>query len=223
MNHNEKNQGALELIVMRNMFYRDNYRRALFALLLLIVINLGLLMAVIYKIMNPPPPQYFATTADGRMINWHPLNDPVVTDDFVLQWSVNAVEKAFSQDYIHWRQQLQEASNYFTPEGWRYFLQSLKQSNNLDTLTNLKMVSDASVTGAPQILQKAVVDGVYAWKIQMPILVSYSNLNKTIPMPMKITLIVLRVPVEQSPDRIAINNFLPVPEQTGEQALMGGS
>ena len=84
------------------------------------------------------------------------------------------------------------------------------------------MVSDAVVTGSPQILEKAILDGVYAWKVQMPILVSYANVNKNIPMPLEITLIILRVPVDQSPDRIAINNFLPVPQKTNEQKLFGG-
>lgn len=220
--NNNQGNGALELIIMRNSFYRDNFRRAWLALVLMFAINCVLAVTIIYKVMNPPAPQYFATTADGRMINWHPLSDPVVTDDFVLQWSANAVRKAFSLDYMHWRQQLQDASTSFTPLGWKYFLQSLKQSNNLDTLTSLKMVSDAVVTGAPQILEQMVADGVYAWKVQMPILVTYANVGKSIPMPMDITLIVLRVPVEQSADRIAINNFLPVPQQTTDQKLMGG-
>lgn len=211
------NTGALELIILRNAFYRDNYRRAFIALILVVLVNCGLLGTIIFKVMNPPKPQYFAITDDGRMINWHPLSDPVVTDDFVLQWATTAVRKSFSLDHIHWRQQLEDASPYFTPQGWRFFLQSLKKSNNLDTLTSLKMVSDAVVSGAPQIVEKAVLDGVYAWKIQMPVLVTYSNIAKSIPMPMMVTLIVLRVPVEQSAYRIAINNFLPVPQESSEQ------
>lgn len=217
-----KNTGALELILMRNAFYRDSYRRALVAFLLLILINVFLAGAIAYRFVHPPEPQYFATTADGRMIKWHPLNDPVVSDDFVLQWSANAVRRAFSLDYVHWRQQLQNASNDFTPAGWKYFLASLKQSNNLKTLTDLKMVSDAQITGAPQVLEKEVINGVYAWKIQMPILVTYTNSDRTIPMPMNVTLIVLRVPVQQDPNRIAINNFLPVPVKTSENEAANG-
>ena len=216
-----KSSGALELILLRNAFYRDNYRRAIVALLLLIVVNCILAGAIFYKIMSPPKPQYFAATADGRMINWHPLSDPVVKDDFVLQWAANATRRAFSLDYIHWRHQLQEASNDFTPQGWKNFLQALKKSNNLKTLTTLKMVSNAVITGAPRIVEKEVINGVYAWKIQMPILVTYQNAGKSIPMPIKVTLIVLRVPVQHDPDRIAINNFLPVPQKTTAQRLMG--
>lgn len=213
--------GGLELVMLRNMFYRDSYRRALMALLLLIAVNVVLAGVVVFLEFTPPKPQYFPTTADGRIIHWHPLNDPVVTDNFVLQWAANAVRQAFSLDFIHWRSQLQTASGDFTPSGWKYFLQSLKSSNNLTTLTQLKMVSNATITGAPQLLEKEVISGVFAWKIKVPILVTYTNAARTIPLPLMVTLIVLRVPVQQSAARIAINNFLPVPRKTTQSELEG--
>lgn len=222
MSDKKKNSGALELVILRNAFYRDNYRRALIGLLLLVVVDVLLAGAVIYKIMSPPKPQYFATTADGRMINWHPLTDPAVPNTFVTQWAANAVRQAFSLDFVHWRHQLQQASNNFTSYGWKTFLAALKKSNNLTTLTKLKMVSNATITGAPKILKEEVVDGRYAWKIEMPILVTYENASRTIPIPLDVTLIVLRVPVKDNPNRIAINNFLPVPRKTATEQLLNG-
>lgn len=215
----KNNNGALEMVLLRNAFYRDNYRRALLGLLILVVVNVVLAVAVIYKLMTPPAPQYFATTADGRMINWHPLSDPAVPDAFVTQWAANAVRQTFSLDFLHWRSQLQAASDNYTNYGWKMFLDALKKSNNLSTLTNLKMVSSATITGAPQILKEEVIDGRYAWKIEMPILVTFTNSARNIPMPMDITLIVLRVPVQTNPNRIAINNFLPVPTNTAAQGV----
>jgi len=199
---------GLKLIILRNAFYRDNYRRAVVALLLVLGINCILAFTIFYKWTNPPPPQYFATTADGRIIGLHQLSDPVVPDDFVVQWVANAVREAFSLDYMHWRNQLQEASNNFTPDGWKYFLSSLKSSNNLKTLTNLKMVSNATVTSAPQVVQKEIVGGHFAWKVQMSLLVTYEGGGHRINMPINVTLIVIRMPVQYYPQRIAINNFL---------------
>lgn len=201
-------EDGLKLIILRNSFYRDNYRRAILALLLVFVINCGLGWLVVHEWMNPPPPQYFATTADGRIIMLHPLTDPVLPDDFVLQWAADAVHKAFSLDYVHWREQLQEASNNFTPDGWKWFLSSLESTNNLKTLTDMQMVSNATVTGAPEVQEKEIVDGHFAWKITMPLLVVYSSAGHTINMPMNVTLIVVRMPEQNYPQRIAINNFL---------------
>ena len=204
----KKTEDGLKLIILRNAFYRDNYRRAVLALFLVLIINCGLAGMVFYKWAYPPSPQYFATNADGRIIMLHPLTDPSVPDDFVLQWASDSVRQAFSLDYVHWRGQLTDASSNFTPDGWKWFLKSLQSSNNLKTLTDLKMVSNASVTGAPQIVQKGIVNGHYAWNVKLPLLVTYTSAGHTINMPMDVTLIVIRMPVQDYPQRVAISNFL---------------
>src|SRR3989344_3989240 len=199
---------ALKLVLLRKEFYRDSYRKVVLTFLLLVVLNTFLAALLIYEGTHPPKPQYFAITDDGRMIDLHPLSDPVVSDGRVLQWSAVAAQKAFELDFLHWRDQLQEASQYFTPDGWKYFLNALQSTNNLKTLTDLNMVSNAVITGAPEIQEKAIVDGHYAWKIQLPLLVTYVNANRTINQPTLVTMVVVRMPVQDTPDQIAINNFI---------------
>ena len=201
---------GLSLVLERNLFYTDNFRKINLIILLLLVVNLVLSVAIVYKYTHPTPPKYFATTADGRIIQTKPLTDPVVTDSFVMQWASDQVRQAFSLDYMHWRQQLEVAQNSFTPSGWKYFVDSLKKSNNLTTLTDLKMVSNAEIVGAPEISRSQVLDGHYVWDIKFSLLVTYSNINKNIPMPMDINLIVMRMPVNEYDQGIAINNFLPI-------------
>lgn len=208
MSDNIQQQDGLTVVMMRNSFYRDSYKLVLFAVVALLIINCILGFTIGYKISHPPQPQYFATTPDGRIINIHPLSDPVVTDDFVLQWSTQAAQAAFDLDYVHWRQQLQRVSSNFTPYGWKWFLNQFKATNNLKTLVSEKMVSNAEVTGAPQLVEKTVVDGHFAWKIQVPMLVTYQNATKTIPQTVMLTMIVIRMPVQDDPHRIAINNFI---------------
>lgn len=201
---------AVELVLLRNFFYRDGYARVLLAVFLALAVNALLVMGIFYKYTHPPEPQYFPTTADGRLILIHPLSDPVLTDQEVLQWVSVAVRRMFEIDFVHWQDQLQQISNYFTPGGWNYFIAALKSSDNLNTVRDLKMVASAQITGAPQITEKAVVSGRYAWKIQVPLLVTYqSAARNSITQTMNVTLVVLRVPVQTDPDRIAINNFIP--------------
>ncbi|MDF1654752.1 MAG: type IVB secretion system apparatus protein IcmL/DotI [Coxiellaceae bacterium] len=203
-------KGALKLVLMRNVFYRDGYKRLLFALLLLIAVDLMLAFGIFYSYTHPPEPQYFATTPDGRIITIHPLSDPVLSDQQVLQWVSQAVMRIYERDFVHWKDQLQQVSGDFTNQGWRDFIAALHASDNLNTVIKLKMVSSAKITGAPVITEKEVISGTYAWKIVVPVLVSYVNSStKHISQPLEITLIVLRVPVQYHPDRIAINNFIP--------------
>lgn len=151
------NKEGVTLVLLRNAFYRDNYRRAVFALFFVACINILLAGVIVYRYLNPPEPQYFATNGQYQLIEHHPLTDPVESNNFVLQWTTNAVREAFSLDFIHWRGQLQRASNNFTPNGWHWFLQAFKQSDDLTTLVNLSMVSNAEVTGAPTVQYQGVL------------------------------------------------------------------
>jgi intracellular multiplication protein IcmL len=54
-----------------------------------------------------------------------------------------------------------------------------------------------------------VLDGRFVWEIEIPMMITYTSLQKTIRQPLKIKLLVERVSVVESPYRIAINQFLP--------------
>ena len=58
---------AFEIVRLRYNFYRDNYRRLVITLLLMIIINLGLIGTLVYLLTHCPAPQYFATSADGTI------------------------------------------------------------------------------------------------------------------------------------------------------------
>lgn len=202
--------GALKLVLYRNAFYRDGYKRLLFCLLLLLAVNGLLGFAVFYRYTHPPQPQYFAATADGRLIAIHPLTDPVLSDQQVLQFVAKAVRDMYALDYIHWRAQLQHVQSYFTVYGWQYYIDALRSSDNLNTLRKLKMVVSSQITGAPHIARKTIISGRYAWKVEVPLLVTYRGAKgQAIRQSMKVTLIILRVAVQDNPSRIAINNFIP--------------
>lgn len=208
MNHSVEKESGLKAVLLRNAFYRDGYRLVKMLFVVVLAINVILAGTILYQVANPAKPRYFAVTADGRLIKIYPLSQPVVTDNFVEQWTANAVRQTFMLDYLHWRAQLQTASSNYTSSGWHSFLTALKQSNDLKTLMHYKMVADVKLTAAPQVVRKSVVGGEYAWNVQMPLLITFSGPGKTINIPLQVTVIVLRQPVQNYPQRIAINNFI---------------
>ncbi len=200
-------ESALELVHLRNNFYRDNYRRVLFILLLMVVINLGLLGFIVYQAAHAPKPKFFATTADGKLIAIKPLTMPVVSAAALRQWANRAAVASYTYDFVHYRSQLEDASEYFTPTGWRSFEKSLQSSRNLTTVLSKKLVVGAVATGAPVILDQAVIGGRYAWKVSMPLLVTYQSASMRIQQPLVINMVITRVPTENYPQGIAIAQF----------------
>jgi intracellular multiplication protein IcmL len=206
----QKKQSALELVLLRNLFYRDAYKRVWLCVFLVCVLDLVLLAGLVYRAMQSPAPQYFAATPDGQIIQQHPLTDPVKSDAQILAYVSNVTNVIYQMDYVHWQDQLQTVSNFFTPQGWRNYVDTLKASNNLNTLTQFSMVTKVQMTGVPQILQEGIVGGHYSWVVKAPVLVQYvSPAHSTISQSLNITYIIMRIAVQDNPDRIAINNFLP--------------
>ena len=60
--------GAVELVRLRNNFYRDNYRKAVTWLLLFLFVIVLLIGVVFYQLKHIPPHDVYASTADGRIV-----------------------------------------------------------------------------------------------------------------------------------------------------------
>lgn len=199
---------ALELVKLRNNFYRDNYRRLVVAVLLLIIVNLALVGGIVYLLTHRPAPQYFATSADGRITPLYSLNEPVVSPPELLQWVNQAVVAAYSYSFTNYRKEFQDVAQFFTPDGWTQFQNELKVSRNLETVIAKKFVVTATPTGAPIISDQGILNGSYAWRIKMPVLVTYQNQQEVIQQPLDVTILVVRVSNLDTPKGIAIAQFI---------------
>ncbi len=199
---------AVEIVRLRNQFYRDNYRRVISALLICFLAILVLAGIIFYMITHQPQPKYFATTPDGRIIQLMPLDRPNQSNATVLQWANSAAVAAYSFNFVNYRKALQDASSYFTPDGWEQFLSKLEGSNNLAAITSRKLIMNAVATGAPVILEQGILNGRYSWKVQMPMLVSLESASQVIQQSLNITMLITRVSVLDNPKGIAIAQFV---------------
>lgn len=201
-------EDAIELVKLRNNFYRDNYRRVVLALLILMAINFGLVAVIIYQYQSRPEPRYFATSADGRITPLYSRRKPVVTASELREWANEAATAAFTYNFSNYREALQVASEYFTPRGWRNFQEALRQSGNLTTVLKQKLVVSARPTGTPEIIDQRIIDNAYTWKVQIPLLVTYQSVNKTLQDPLVVTLSITRVSALDVPRGIAIDQYI---------------
>jgi intracellular multiplication protein IcmL len=220
--NNLKQDDALVAVSARNEFYRDSYRKVLIALNLAILCLIILVGAVIYVMSHPPQPKYFATYADGKLVPLIPLNQPNVSQAALLQWANTAVIAVNTYDFFNYREQLQKASEYFTPEGWQAYLNELKASRNLNAVLEKKLVVSAVATRAPTILRESILDGVYTWVVNMPILVTYQSASEYSQQSLIVTLMVRRISTLTNPNGIGITNYIAAegyPDQEGSQNI----
>ena len=202
------NEDAVELVRLRNNFYRDNYRKLVGLSLVLTFVVVVLSFVIAYQVANRPEPRYFATTADGRIMQLYPLSVPMLSPGELLQWAHRTAISAYTYNFVNYREALQQLQNNFTSAGWKHYENALKASRNLEMVIAKKLVVSAVATGTPVILDQAVIDGRYSWRIQIPLLVSYQSPSEQTQRPIVVMMIISRVPNVDMPKGIAVVSFV---------------
>lgn len=202
-------QDALTTIATRNEFYRDGYRALLrVAIIEGFTIMLLILALVLTVMFNNPQDRYFATTSDGRLVPLVSLDQPNLTRAAVLSWTAQSSSEVMTFGFHDYRRRLQESSRLFTQRGWQSFNEALTQSRLLEQVEQYQQVVTATATGAPVVVQEAVINGVYRWVVQMPLLVTYQSGSKRSDSNLMVTLVIVRVPTLETPNGIAIEQWI---------------
>lgn len=174
-------KSAIEIVRLRNNYYRDSYRFLMGAVLALVVLCVLMMVIIFYLYTTRPAPRYFATNVVGGLVEIQPLTSPTLSDAALLGWSSRAAMAAYTVNYAQYQQQLEETKNtYFTETGGQNFLDAIKASLNLQTVLQGFFVMTAQVVQAPTILDRGIMTtdkGVkaYAWQVKVPIRVQWSS------------------------------------------------
>lgn len=166
-------QNAEQWVYERNAFYKHKYRFILSVYVLSWIAILILASILVYLIRHPTQPIYFAADRVSRLVQDVPLSQPNMPIEDVKKWAVEAVQSAYSYDFMNYRLQLQNAQKYFSPFGWQSYMSSLRVSNNLVAVNDRKMVVIAAAVSDPKLIVQGLLGKAYAWKFEIPMLVTY--------------------------------------------------
>jgi len=193
---------ALKLVFERNAFYQRQYLLTFVVFVLTVVVNIILAWMLYYVAQHPTAPLYFATNDIGELIDIVPVTQPNLSREKTYQWATHAIESAYSYDYVNYRSELQASQKYFTPYGWANFIKAFSASNNLTAVKTRRLIVIAKVIAPPKVIAEGILAGAYAWKLEMPVLVTYwappYDEKSKILNPLTVTIIVQRQSVLQS-------------------------
>ena len=199
---------SLELIRLRNNFYRDNYRRVMKLLLLMSVVTILLITAIFYLIAHRPTPKYFATTQSGRVLQLVPLSAPLHTSKAILDWATQVATATNTYNFANYQAELQSLQPYFTETAWRDILEQLKQSGNLEGVEKNAMILNAVATGPAIMVYEGMLSGRYAWKVQVPLRISLHTASENSSRNNLVTMVIVRVSTLENENGIAVAQFI---------------
>ena len=71
-----------------------------------------------------------------------------------------------------------------------------------------KLVVSSTATGAPVVLQQGLLNGVYAWRVQMPMVVTYQSASQVAQQNVMVTMLVTRISTLNSARGVGITQFV---------------
>lgn len=191
----------------KNHEYRDSFRWVLTALIAMLILSVILIGSIIYKAVFPGEEKFYATMTTGQVVPLSPLDEPVVTNKYILEWSIRATRAALNLDFVNYSKQLQSASEYFTSSGWSAFSGALDKSGLLEAVKSQKLMMSAVVPKSPIIRFNGIISGRHIWRISMPVLVTFGSASDQRQRQMDVTMIISRVPALDTPEGIQITDF----------------
>ncbi|MBN9287057.1 MAG: type IVB secretion system apparatus protein IcmL/DotI [Gammaproteobacteria bacterium] len=191
-------------VLLRSNFYRDNYRRLMVFCILLTLAIFGVMGWIAWERTHKPIVHYYATTNTGKLLQLAPLNQPNLTTASLLNWAVEAATTAYNFNFGNYEKSLKDVKVYFTDAGYQNFVAALAAAKTLETVRAKQLVVFAVATNTPVILKEGPVDGVYAWQVQLPMLVTYQSASDQRKQNLILTMIIARRPTLESPKGIGI-------------------
>lgn len=200
---------AVRRAVGRFAFHRDQHhgwRRAAAWLLACNTLTAAALAAYIH--LHSTVYITVAATGDGRLIPLTPLDEPVMSDAALKNWTVSAVTEAFTLGHHDWRLRLSNLRDKFTDAGYESFLGGLRDSLFLDRLRDNHQVASAVARGAPVVTDMRRFEGRLGWAVEFPMLVTFAAGTRTVSRSLIAQALVVRVPLSERPAGIGIAQLI---------------
>lgn len=201
--------GPLVTIVTRNEFYRDGFRNLIKIAILEGIVIVGLILTLLVYIQtSQPQDRYFATTADGRIMQMTPLDQPNMDTPALLSWVAAAASDVMTFNYTDYQRRLQQSSKHFTKVGWETFAAALQRSRIIDSVTAQNQMVSAQPKTAPVLIQEGPLGGKYRWVVTMPLMVNYKGVTASRQDTLQLSLVIERVAALENPNGVGIAQWI---------------
>ncbi len=189
-----------------NNFYRDSYRRTMKWLSLMVVICAILALILAWITYDQKKPSYYAAITTGQVVPIHPMSEPIVTAQFIESWSARTTGLIYNNlNFATVQQQLNQARDRFTPEGWIKLNDAMK--GLVSQIVGSKLITSSVVSGPPVIVARMIIDGRYTWRVQMRLLVTFTSASASSQRQILVTMNVQRIPTLEASQGIAVTDF----------------
>jgi intracellular multiplication protein IcmL len=190
-----------------NTAYIKYYPWFFYGLMIANALLLVIAGVVFLQVFNRPLPPYYAVQPNGQKMELEPNLSPSLIAPTIINFASKAATIAYTFDFANYQNQIADVRNYFTQTGWNEFNASINPLIN--TIASRQLTVSGVVSGTPVISNEGPLPGFeYAWRVQIPFLITYQSTDKTSKRNNYVIVTVVRVPTSTNPQGIGIDRFV---------------
>lgn len=195
-------------ILARDAYTRDRHYFLMRVIYVLAACLSGSVVLNAVLASQPITREYFLTDNEGRIRQLTALDSPVNSLTDISTWVSNSIAQAYTFSFANYRAELQVAQAAFTPAGWRGFEKALEESGTLQSVIANKYITTAVPTSAPVLVAQGLRDGLYAWKFEVPFIVTFQSASGRTSQNVLVTATVVRQPETVNPRGLGIAQLI---------------
>ena len=190
-----------------NQFYRARFQTVVMASLAAIVVIMALVVLLLYQVSSRPLPTFTAVAPNKQALKLTSSYEPNLLPDTLIKWASKAAVAAYTFDFVNYKKQIEAVRPYFTEDGWSQYQSSVQ--GLISTIADNKLFVNSVVSGPPVISNQGDLTGRgYAWRVQLPFLVTYQSAQSTTHKNFMVLITIIRIPTTTNPKGIGIDQFV---------------
>lgn len=208
-------------VVMQRNFYRDQYRKLVFMTGFITLTNIICAFIIAFLLLEHPGkeliqadevnrPSSNLSATDFDITPQIPVSRPNMKQMEVTQWLLNAIVNSFTYSLQTYTTHLESNQKYYTNTAWRQYTSILNNMVRFDQYKKSEVlisILDLQHGGAPTLYENGVVDGVYTWVYEYPVMVKFAGSVEEPGQSMTLHITVSRTSMKNDPNGIKISNI----------------
>ncbi len=191
--------------IAKNLYYRDGFRnmaRIVNVQAAVIVLLVLLLAFHVYTSKNQD--QFFAQTLEGKKMQVPGLYFPNMGKTSLRTWVAQAATQIMTFGFNDVDERFNESRQNFTPAGWESFRTAVIKSGLVDSVIAAQQIISAIPKDTPVLLQEGLIEGVYSWVFEMPLLITVRAGGVHQVVAKRLRVVIEQVPTSANPAGVGI-------------------
>lgn len=189
--------------------FMAEYRRKQFLIFLGLI---GVFVAnVIFYVFTKevPPPKVVLVNEQNQTLEFNPVKFPNLSIATIQSLSQEVVQKMYNFNFLEYENQLIQAKGYFSPDGWKAYIDFFLKSDFLKSIKDNKLTVAATLTARPIIKSRPRKEGgIMSWNVVVPVVVTFSGDTPQQAQYFHVNLVVIQVPTEENPKGLGVLSLI---------------